>query len=120
MVDSVVELQTVTLQPDSSSFSVNSGVAAFTLTNDSERDIEFGIRYLIGFKGSDGIWYKLPHPGIWEDMGIIIKPTGKYTIMAALNPKLNRNKPGTYRLYKQIQFADKQAPVWLMTEFRLE
>lgn len=120
LVDSVVELQTVTLQPDSSSFSVNSGVAAFTLTNDSERDIEFGIRYLIGFKGSDGIWYKLPHPGIWEDMGIIIKPTGKYTIMAALNPKLNRNKPGTYRLYKQIQFADKQAPVWLMTEFRLE
>nr|WP_290457124.1 hypothetical protein [uncultured Muribaculum sp.] len=53
-------------------------------------------------------------------MRIVIKPTGKYTIKAALNPKLNRNKPGTYRLYKQIQFADKQAPVWLMTEFRLE
>lgn len=120
LVDSVTEPATVKLRPDSTSFSVNSSFATFVLTNDSDREIVFGVDYIVGFKAGDGIWYKLPHPGIWLDMGITLLPAGKYAIKAALNPKLNNNKPGIYRLYKQIRFDGDKERLWLMTEFKLK
>lgn len=120
LVDSVVELTTIKLQPDSSHFSVNSPLASFTLINDSDKNIDFGVKYIIGFKDTDGVWYELPHPGIWLDMGITLTPTGKYVIKAALNPKLNNNSPGIYRLYKRIRMEDDKKEFWLMTEFTLD
>lgn len=120
LIDSVTELPTVKLQPDSTRFSVDSEFATFTLINESENNIDFGVKYIIGFKNADGIWYRLPNSGIWADMGITLLPTGKYEIKVALHPKLNKNKPGIYRLYKQIRFAEEKNQVWLMTEFRLE
>ena len=120
LVDSVVKLTTIKLQPDSSHFSVNSPFATFTLTNDSDQNIDFGVKYIIGFKDTDGLWYKLPHPGIWLDMGITLMPTGKEAIKAALNPKLNNNNPGIYRLYKQIRLEGEKKEIWLMTEFILD
>ncbi|MBD5357862.1 MAG: hypothetical protein HDR88_12790 [Bacteroides sp.] len=120
LVNSIVELTTIKLQPDSSHFSVNSPFATFTLTNDSDKNIDFDVKYIIGFKSTDGIWYKLPHPGIWDDMGITLMPTGKYAIKVALNPRLNNNSPGIYRLYKQIRLEGEKKEVWLMTEFMLD
>lgn len=119
LVDSVSNLPEIKLYPDSAHFSANSAFATFTLVNDSDKNIDFGVKYIIGFKGEDGMWYKLPHPGIWLDMGITLTPTGKYAIKAALNPKLNNNIPGIYRLYKQIRFEGEKNEVWLMTEFIL-
>ncbi|MDE7420885.1 MAG: hypothetical protein K2N35_11825 [Muribaculaceae bacterium] len=120
LVDSVVELDNVKLLPDRHSFSVNSKTASFTLTNESENDISFGEYYLIGYKGNDGLWYRLPNPGMWHDIGIELKPTGKYTFDASLTPLLNNNQPGAYRLYKSIRFEGEKKKVWLMTEFILE
>lgn len=120
LVDSVTESATIKLRPDSSSFSVNSKYVTFTLTNDSKTNIDFGVKYIIGVKGSDNHWYKLPHPGIWNDMGIILMPTGKFQIKAAMNPKLNHNKSGTYRLYKQVRLDGEKDDMWLMTEFQLD
>lgn len=120
LIDSVTELPRVKLQPDSTIYSVNSEVATFTLINENDKNIDFGVKYIIGFKDTDGIWYRLPNPGIWADMGITLSPTGKYEIKAALHPKLNKNKPGIYRLYKQTRFAEEKDQQWLMTEFRLE
>lgn len=90
------------------------------LSNDSKENIEFGVKYIIGFKGADNQWYRLPHPGIWQDMGIVLMPSGKYEIKAAMNPRLNNNKAGTYRLYKQIRLDGNKDNVWLMTEFQLD
>lgn len=120
LVDTLVELENVKLQPDRPSFPVNSKFATFTLSNESENNILFGEYYVIGYKGDDGLWYRLPHPDMWQDIGIELKPTGKHSIEAALTPILNNNQPGVYRLYKQIRFEEEKKKVWLMTEFFLE
>lgn len=120
LVDTIIEQSEIRLLPDSSSFSINSKFVIFTLTNDSKENIEFGVKYIIGFKGTDNQWYRLPHPGIWEDMEIVLMPSEKYEIKAAMNPRLNNNKAGKYRLYKQIRLDGKKDDVWLMTEFQLD
>lgn len=120
LVDSISRPSTVRLQPDRTSFPADSEYATFTLTNEDERDITFGVPYIVAYMDSHGNWYELPLSGIWNDMGIQLKQTGKYIIKAHLNPRLNKNKPGTYRLYKQIRFDDDKDKVWLMTEFRLD
>ena len=120
LVESVVEINKVKLLPDEPSFAVNSKSASFTLTNESESNICFGEYYLIGYKGNDGLWYRLPNPGMWHDIGIELKPTGKHTFEAALTPSLNNNPPGVYRLYKSIRFEGEKQKIWLMTEFVLE
>lgn len=120
LVDTIIEQSEIKLLPDSSSFSINSKFVTFTLSNDSKANIEFGVKYIIGAKGVNNQWYRLPHPGIWQDMGIVLMPSGKYEIKAAMNPRLNNNKAGTYRLYKQIRFDGKKDDVWLMTEFQLD
>lgn len=120
LIDAVAEVSTVKLLPDSSSYSVKSTFATFTLSNDSRQSIDFGVEYIVAFKDTDGVWYRLPHPGIWNDLGITLLPDGKYTIKAALNPRLNNNRPGIYRLYKQIRFDGEKTHLWLMTEFTLQ
>ena len=120
LVDSIMVLSNITLLPDKPSFPANSKYASFTLINDSENNIYFGEYYIVGYRGEDGKWYRLPHPGIWNDIGIELKPTGKYTFEAALTPLLNNNQPGVYRLYKYIRFEGEKSKKWLMTEFVLE
>lgn len=120
LVDSVVEPNNVKLLPNKPSFTTNSKYATFTLTNESENNICLGEYYLIGYKGNDGLWYRLPRPGMCDDIGIELKPTGKYTFEANLTPSLNNNQPGVYRLYKQMRFEGEKHKIWLMTEFILE
>ncbi len=120
LVNSVAELPAITLQPDHASFPADSEFATFTLSNDSDCNISFGERYIIGYQDASGIWYELPQPGIINDLGIELKPSGKYPIKAALHPKLNHNAPGIYRLYKQIRIDDDKDKVWIMTEFNLD
>lgn len=120
LVDSVAILPTIILHPDSPSFPVNSKSATFTLTNNSDRNLDFGVDYIVGYKGSDNLWYRLPQPGFWADMGITLLPTEKYEIKVSLHPGLNKNKPGMYRLYKRIRFDDEKIYFWVMTEFELE
>lgn len=120
IVDSIINPSNISLLPDNPSFSANSKYASFTLTNDSENNISFGENYIVGYRGEDGKWYRLPHTGMWNDIGIELKPTGKYTFEAALTPLLNNNQPGVYRLYKYIRFEGDKRKKWLMTEFVLE
>lgn len=120
IVDSIIKPSNITLRPDKPSFPANSKFASFTLTNESENNINFGEYYIVGYKGKDGKWYRLPNPGMYNDIGIELKPTGKHTFDASLTPLLNNNQPGVYRLYKSIRFEGEKKKVWLMTEFNLE
>ncbi|MBD5310621.1 MAG: hypothetical protein HDS13_00435, partial [Bacteroides sp.] len=120
LVDSIVEYSSIKLNPERPSFTFDSEFVSFILSNNSDDDIKFGEKYIIGFKDADGNWYELPQTGICDDIGIELKPTGNYTFEAALHPRLNNNKPGIYRLYKQIRLGNNKKYVWLMTEFTLE
>ncbi|MDE5793160.1 MAG: hypothetical protein K2I08_00385 [Muribaculaceae bacterium] len=120
IVDSIIKPDNITLRPDKPSFPTNSEYATFTITNESEKNINFEEYYVVGYRGKDGKWYRLPNPGMFNDIGIELKPTGKYTFDASLTPLLNNNQPGAYRLYKSIRFEGEKKKVWLMTEFILE
>ena len=111
----------VRLQPDSAVFPTNAESASFTLCNLSQGVLQFGKRYVVGYQDTDGQWYALPHIGTWEDIGYALRGGGTHTFKAALLPKLNRNRPGTYRLYKEVYWANgRKDRFWIMTEFRLK
>ena len=120
VIDSIIEYSNIKLYPERPLVTSDSEFASFIISNNSDNDIKFGEKYIIGFKDADGIWYELPQTGICNDIGIELKPTGKYSFEAALHPSLNNNKPGVYRLYKRIRLGNNKNYVWLMTEFILE
>lgn len=119
LVDSVRTTTAITLRPAPLPIPVKSESATFTLSNNSDQTIVFGVDYIIGYKGPDNCWYKLPNPGICPDLGIVLSPSGKYELKATLHPKLNDNTPGIYRLYKRVRFDKEKHYFWLMTEFSL-
>ena len=111
----------IRLQPDSAVFPTDAETASFTLCNLSQGVLQFGKRYVVGYQDTDGQWYALPHIGTWEDIGYALRGGGTHTFKAALLPKLNRNRPGTYRLYKEVYWANgRKDRFWIMTEFRLK
>lgn len=67
LVNTITKQSEIKLQPDSSSFPINSQFVTFTLSNDSKEKIEFGFEYIIGFKDTDNQWYKLPNPDVWQE-----------------------------------------------------
>ena len=109
----------IRLQPDSTMFPTDAESASFTLSNLGGNVLQFGKPYIVGYQGTDGQWYELPHIGAWEDIGYALRPGGTHTFKAALLPILNRNRPGTYRLYKEVHWAGDKDKFWVMTEFRL-
>lgn len=107
------------LLPDYTVYSTETETVTFTLYNENEhRVLTFGSQYIVARQAADGQWYRLPHLGIWNDMAYGLAK-GKDTFRVAMNPVLNRNKPGIYRLYKKVSFSGEQRSFWLMAEFRL-
>lgn len=107
------------LLPDYTVYSTETETVTFTLYNENEhRVLTFGSQYIVARQAADGQWYRLPHLGIWNDMAYGLAK-GKETFRVAMNPVLNRNKPGIYRLYKKVSFSGERKSFWLMAEFRL-
>lgn len=107
------------LLPDYSVYSTETETITFTLYNENEhRVLTFGSQYIVARQADDGQWYRLPYLGIWNDMAYGLAK-GKDTFRVTMNPVLNRNKSGIYRLYKKVSFSDERKSFWLMTEFRL-
>lgn len=107
------------LLPDYTVYSTETETVTFTLYNENEhRVLTFGSQYIVVRQADNGQWYRLPHLGIWNDMAYGLAK-GQDTFRVAMNPVLNRNKPGIYRLYKKVSFSGERKSFWLMAEFRL-
>lgn len=102
-----------------STYPVTEEEIGFVVTNIGERSILFGEDNMVAYPGEDGNWYRLPNPGVWHDIGYGLGKGGSRSFSARLHPGLNRNKPGTYRLYKKFRFENEKSHQWLMTEFNL-
>lgn len=109
----------IRILPDKDSFPANTKEAAFTIENTSDKSIQFGEKFVIGYKGADNEWLKLPSDEIWNDIALGLSPGKKYEFKANMRLLLNRNKPGIYRLYKEIKIEGEDDSFWIMTEFRL-
>lgn len=119
-IDSVAEIPGIILMSDSNDYPADSETVSFTLKNESDRSITFGDPYTVAYQGADNEWYELPQTGMWNDIGYELHPGGTHQINAKLYPRLNNNRPGTYRLYKRIRTAGGKKHVWIMTEFLLK
>ncbi|MCI8997388.1 MAG: hypothetical protein HFJ95_00125 [Muribaculaceae bacterium] len=115
-----IEVDSISLSPDASSFPADSEKVSFTLRNNNSRQLQFGVSYVVACRGEDGNWYDMPTEGFWNDMGIGLNKGGSHSFDVTMRPLLNNNKPGIYRLYKEVRFDGDKDYFWIMTEFRLE
>lgn len=115
-----IEADSISLSPNASSFPADSEKVSFTLRNDNSRLLEFGVSYVVACRGEDGNWYDMPTEGFWNSMGILLYKGGSHSFDVTMRPLLNNNKPGTYRLYKEVRFDGDKDYFWIMSEFRLE
>ncbi len=115
-----IEVDSISFFPESNSFPVDSEKISFTLKNDNSRQLQFGVQYIVARLGEDGNWYDMPTEGFWNDMGIGLNKGGLHRFDVTMRPRLNNNKPGTYRLYKKVTFEGDKDYFWIMSEFRLE
>lgn len=115
-----IEVDSISLSPNAGSFPADSEKVSFTLKNNSSRLLEFGVSYVVACRGEDGNWYNMPTEGFWNSMSIFLCKGGSHSFDVAMRPLLNNNKPGTYRLYKEVRFDGDKDSFWIMSEFRLE
>ncbi len=107
------------ISPDQKSYPANAANASFIIRYEGGHILTFGEKYIVGYKETNGNWYKLPHPGVWNDIGYILTKGGSHHFDVLLYPALNHNKPGIYRLYKEVSFENSDSTFWIMTEFTL-
>lgn len=115
-----IEADNISLYPNAGSFPADSEKVSFTLRNDNSRQLQFGVSYVVAYRGEDGNWYDMPTEGIWNDMSIGLNKGDSHRFDVIMRPLLNNNKPGTYRLYKKVRFDGDKDYFWIMSEFRLE
>lgn len=119
-VDTVAEIPWVHLTPNNNEYPADSEKVDFTLKNEGDKAITFGEYYIIAYQGCNNEWYILPNSGFCNDIGYELKPYGSILLKANLFPRLNKNIPGIYRLYKRIKLEGSKKSVWIMTEFHLK
>lgn len=90
-----------------------------TLTNNNPQTLFFGEYYSVARK-SGRQWILLNGGGVWNDVGIIMQPKQTHEFTANLYPLFNDNKPGIYRVYKEIGFYNSSPKWYMAAEFRIE
>lgn len=85
------------------------------LSNRSQRDVEFGSRYLVA-REEDGIWKVLPIDYAFTDAGYLMRPNNDTSFIIDFSTDFPGNTPGRYRVYKDVNMGKE---ITLMAEFRL-
>lgn len=90
-----------------------------TLTSNNPQRLFFGERYTVARKEGKQ-WISLKGNQIWNDIGIIVEQGQTYQFTADLHPAFNDNKPGIYRVYKEIGFYGSPEKWFMAAEFKME
>lgn len=109
----------ILLQSDYPVYSTQSKRATFVLVNHSQVTLESGETYYITYEDRQGVWRNLPIHTIFNSVAHIIGPGKNKHLSGSLYPEIHHNKPGRYRFFYPVTFADTGREVTLMAEFRL-
>lgn len=112
----VSEVLGVSLEPEEASIPVTAHEARFVLNNGSNDTISYGMAYSLAYE-QDGQWYYLPTERVFTLQLIELLPDGKTTFSANLYPEINRNRPGRYRFFKEVEVGGQQET--LVAEFKM-
>lgn len=78
-----------------------------SLNNNNSKVLFLGENYMVARK-EDNQWLLLNGNNAWTDIGIEVRQGKKYQFAANLYPLFNDNKPGYYRVYKEIVFYNSK------------
>ena len=106
----------VSLAPRKATFSTSDRQAHFILQNHSIDTVSYGSSYQLAYE-EDGKWYYLPTDRFFTLEKIELLPDGETTFRANLYPEINRNRPGRYRFFKEIEIGGQKE--LMMAEFKL-
>ena len=112
----VNQIGNVSLAARQAVYSTSDRQAYFILQNHSIDTIAYGSSYQLAYE-KDGQWYYLPTDRFFTLEKIELLPGGETTFCANLYPEVNKNRPGKYRFFKEIEI-DGQIE-WMMAEFKL-
>ena len=87
--------------------------------NEQDRRILFfGEDYGLARKVGDA-WVAVPVCSIVNLLGITVEEGGDYEFKALLFPLVNEYVPGTYKVYKQVEFEGKKGEWYMSAQFTL-
>lgn len=96
---------------------VTAGAVRLVMSNDSDAGVEFGQSHVLAYE-RDGRWLVLPGNPNSNLLLLEVEPGDTCVMKADLYPGLNRNRPGRYRYFKEVEIGGEA--VTLMAEFRLQ
>ena len=112
----VNQIGNVSLAARQAVYSTSDRQAYFILQNHSIDTIAYGSSYQLAYE-KDGQWYYLPTDRFFTMEKIELLPGGETTFCANLYPEVNKNHPGKYRFFKEIEIDGQEE--WMMAEFKL-
>ena len=115
-LEGVNQIGNVSLAPLQTAFSTSNQQAYFILQNHSIDIISYGSSYQLAYE-KDGQWHCLPTDRIFTLEKISLLPGGETTFEANLYPEVNKNRPGKYRFFKEIEINGRTE--LMMAEFWL-
>lgn len=108
----------VTMQTEKAVYPVGTETITVQLTNENPKGLFFGEDYQIVRKEGQQ-WIYLHDGGAWNDIGYGLENGHTHTFTARLRPLLNDNRPGTYRVIKEIGFSGSRQKWYMAAEFRI-
>lgn len=109
----------ITMQTEHSVYPVGTETISVELANGNSKDLFFGEQYNVVRKEGNR-WILLHDGGVWNDLGHGLGQGGTYLFTARLRPIVNDNKPGIYKVVKEIGFKGSSQKWFMGAEFRIE
>lgn len=108
----------VTMRTELPVYPVGTEVVSVELTNNNPRTLFFGEEYHVVRKEGNR-WVFLYDGGEWNDLGHGLKQGGTHHFKARLHPVVNDNKPGIYKVIKEVGFSGSSQKWFMSAEFRI-
>ena len=109
----------ISMKADRAVYPVGTKNVSVSLNNNNSKVLFFGEDYMVARKEGNQ-WLLLNGNNAWTDIGIGVGQGEKYQFTASLYPLFNDNRPGNYRVYKEIGFYDSKEKWFMVAEFRIE
>lgn len=109
----------ITMQTEHSVYPVGTETISVELANGNSKDLFWGERYNVARKEGNR-WILLHDGGAWNDIGYGLGQGDAHLFTARLRPIVNDNKPGTYKVVKEIGFKGSSQKWYMGAEFRIE
>lgn len=109
----------ITMQTEHSVYPAGTENISVKLANGNSKDLFFGEQYNVVRKEGNR-WILLHDGGVWNDLGHGLGQGGTYLFTARLRPIVNDNKPGIYKVVKEIGFKGSSQKWFMGAEFRIE